>query len=365
MDKNFIGRWHSDGVVDTLNIFDGEPLRAKISISSSGYYNTKPNCIYEKDEALCFELNGEEHRMVFTLAYSDGKLKGHYTYFGSVTDIEYERVSSTPEDGKYKCRPIEQYLPNSDRTRLEVLREYAEYEGTDKCTKKSSYALGGEVPDILEKYGYSEYVGGYVGDALVFRLLDFVCDSFRHNGTKGLGKGRGIRDLILFCEGNGMATNCRGLSLILASLLRFNGIKARHVTCMPYEKAFYDCHVVVDCELPSGKRIMLDPTWRLYLTGTNGEYLSLPDMRRIFIDGDKIVINPEAGYNGTPISEEEKKYYRNYMTKNTFRFFRGTHFSDGVDENSLQLIPKGYPTEGFSKEDVQKLVYDERAFWEM
>ena len=66
---------------------------------------------------------------------------------------------------------------------------------------------------------------------------------------------------------------------MLVSLLRLNGVKAQHITCMPYEEPFEDCHVVVDCLLPTGKRIMLDPTWRLYLMDKNGEYISLPELR--------------------------------------------------------------------------------------
>jgi len=365
MSNELTGKWHSDSVIDTVNIFDGEPLRMKISISSSGYYNTKPNCVYQKDGYLCFEINGEGNRMVFFLRACGDKLKGYYTYFGEQTEIEYEKISDTPEDGEYKCRPMELYLPNSDITRLEVLTKFSEYESGNSDIPKTSYVLGGNTPKILKKYGYEEYIKGFGGDALAFRLLDFVCDNFMHNGTKGLGKGRSVEDLIRFCESNSMATNCRGLSIILASLLRLNNIKARHITCMPYEKDFYDCHVVVDCELPSGRRVMLDPTWRLYFKDKNGEYVSLANLRGMLIRGEELIMNPEAGYNRVPISDENKIYYRNYMTKNTFRFSRGKDFADGKDGRSIELIPKGYPTEGSSSGEHGKLTHNGRAFWEM
>ena len=87
-----------------------------------------------------------------------------------------------------------------------------------------------------------------------------------------MSSGRKITDIIEFCERNDNKTNCRGLAILLASLLRLNGIKAQHITCLPYEDPFDDCHVVVDCLLPSGKRIMLDPTWRLFLKDKDGEY---------------------------------------------------------------------------------------------
>lgn len=92
-----------------------------------------------------------------------------------------------------------------------------------------------------------------------------MCNHFIHDGTSGLPKGRSIKNIITFCENNNGKINCRGLAIFLASLLRLNGIKASHIICMPFEEPFDDCHVVTDCFLPSGKRIMFDPTYRLYL----------------------------------------------------------------------------------------------------
>ncbi len=48
-----------------------------------------------------------------------------------------------------------------------------------------------------------------------------------------------------FADENEGITNCRGLSLILAQLIRAYNIKAFHITCMPYEEPFSDCHVIV------------------------------------------------------------------------------------------------------------------------
>lgn len=108
---------------------------------------------------------------------------------------------------------------------------------------------------------------------------------------------------------------------------------------MPYEEPFEDCHVVVDCELPSGERIMLDPTSRLYYTDKDGKYVSLRHLRRMLIDGEELFPNKDASYNGGTFDAE---YNRNYMTKNTFRFFRGSTFSDGTDERSIDPIPLLY-----------------------
>lgn len=100
--------------------------------------------------------------------------------------------------------------------------------------------------------------------------------------------------------------------ILLAALLRLNGIKAQHITCLPYEDPFEDCHVVVDCLLPSGKRIMLDPTWRLYLKDKEGNYVSLSHLRELLLADEPIFENQTADYNGTGFAKE---YHRNYMIK--------------------------------------------------
>lgn len=368
MDNRLIGKWYKEDMGETINIFDGLPLKMKMSFSSSGYYNFEPNCVYEKDGYLCYEINDEYNRMVYHVKYENGELVGYYTRFGKTTPVRYAKVSDVPEDEPYVYAPTEIYVPKTDKTRLEVLKEYLQYDRSKTFDFNDEFVLGGEIPKILEKYKYSEYINNSdCDDKRVFSVLDFVCDNFGHNGTGGCGAGRTVTELIEFCEKNDNKSNCRGLAILLASLLRFNGIKARHITCMPYEDPFEDCHVVVDCLLPSGKRIMLDPTWRLYLRDKDGEYVSLPYLRKLLAAGEPIYENPTADYNKTGF---DKEYYRNYMTKNTFRFARCTLHKDGVDgksENSkyIELIPKGYMVENFSKDRKGEFVFDDTEFWKI
>ena len=152
---------------------------------------------------------------------------------------------------------------------------------------------------------------------------------------------------------------------MLASLLRLNGIKAQHITCMPFEDPFDDCHVVVDCLLPSGKRIMLDPTNRLYLKDGNGEYVSLQHLREMIVTGEPFFENETASYNGTGFDRDDN---RAYMTKNTFRFARCTLNKDGIDGRTetsryIELIPKDYPIEDFSEMRKKDFVYNDIEFW--
>lgn len=83
------------------------------------------------------------------------------------------------------------------------------------------------------------------------------------------------------------------------------------------------------CLLPSGKRIMLDPTYRLYLKDGDGEYVSLERLREMLLKDEPFFANEAASYNEKPFDSE---HYRNYMTKNTFRFCRGTFYREGSED---------------------------------
>ena len=367
MDNRLVGKWYKDEMGETLNIFDETPLRIKMSFSSTGHYDFEPNCVYEKDGYLCFEINDEKYRMVYRIQYVDGRLEGYYTQFGKDTPVQYSFVSDEPEDKPYRFVPTVIYVPESEETRIEILKKYALYDRTKNESYETEYILGGAVPSILEKYGFSEYVKDVdpETDDAAFKLLDFVCDHFGHDGASGLPAKRKIEDIIAYCENHGGRINCRGLAILLASLLRLYSVKARHITCKPYEDPFDDCHVVVDCQLPSGIRIMLDPSFRLFLKDKEGEYVSLEHLRKMLIDGEPFFADEKASYNGGTFDE---LWYREYMTKNTLRFSRGTFCADGYEEQSVhgvELVPANYPTEKFCDSERDGFVYNDAVFWRM
>ncbi len=365
MDQRLVGTWYKEELGETLYIFDETPLRMKMSFSSSGFFNVEPNCVYEENRDLCFEINDEYNRMVYHVHVEGECLRGYYTRFGNRTEVVYRRLSDTPDDLPYEYRPTEVYVPESDKTRLEVLREYAAYDRERPSEPYATdYVLNETLPPVLEAYEYSRYMADADpgSDEVAFRLLAFVCDHFRHDGTRGLPNGRRVEDIVAFCESHDMKVNCRGLAILLATLLRMRGIPARHITCKPFEDPFEDCHVVVDCLLPSGKRIMLDPTSRLYYTDRDGAYVSLERLRAMLISDEPLFPNADASYNGGAFDAE---YNRAYMVKNTFRFSRGTHYANGSDERGPELIPKGYDTSSFSARAQAELVHDDRMFWRM
>ena len=245
-----------------------------------------------------------------------------------------------------------------------VLKRFERY---DLSKKDIRYAyktiMRKRVPSKLKQYHYHEFMEVIPdnSDECAFRLLDFVSTHFVHNGEVSLPSYRRMKDIIDASEKVGGKTNCRGLSIILAELLRINGIKARHVTCKPYEEPFTDCHVVVDCILPSGQRVMLDPTYDLYLKDDRGNYVSLESLREGIIKGSSFFASENASYNGGEFNLSE---YLEYMAKNTFRFASNVVLGDLCIEHEkleIELIPAGYPIQGFSSK--KNFVYNPEKFW--
>ena len=246
----------------------------------------------------------------------------------------------------------------------DILRRYSDYESQQEIPKHSmQMVLTRPAPEILDKYNYRSYCVADPNnkDAIVFSMLDFVCDNFSHTSDAALQSDHSIVGVIKSCEKNGLKTNCRGLSIILAEALRMNGIRTRIVTCKPYEEPFEDCHVVVDCLMPSGTRIMLDPTYRLYLTDDSGKYISLAELREGIIAGKTFHHNANSSYNGANFNYHD---YIEYMTKNVFRF--NTNYNqDDTDSvfSEIELVPIGYATKGYSK--VIQFTTDRDYFWDM
>lgn len=251
-------------------------------------------------------------------------------------------------------------------TRIEVLRKYSMYDaGEVTCKYTMRMVLGNKAPKILLKYNYADYCNRNCEnkDDIVFAMLDFVCDNFKHDSHAWLPNSHSLVEIIRGYEKMDSKTNCRGLSLILAEVLRMNRIKARHVTCKPYEEPFSDCHVVVDCLMPSGARIMLDPTYRLYFLDDNGDYVSIVQFRKGIIEGKDFQPNINASYNGEIFDYDD---YKEYMTKNLVRFNTNYNLDDSMSDSlmsEIELIPKGYSIDGHTKR-VQYIT-DSDYFWNM
>ena len=162
------------------------------------------------------------------------------------------------------------------------------------------------------------------------------------------------------------AFNCRLHSILTYELLTAAGIKARYITCLPYDRNDNDCHVVNEVWLPeTGKWVMIDTDMKRYVTDRKGNMLSLSEIREHFINDKKVVV-----YHNFDNPSSRISYYHAYMAKNTYWFCcwgdLGFYQEDykTFPESKLRsryyaLVPEGFET--FSGREIT--TNDSEQFW--
>lgn len=109
--------------------------------------------------------------------------------------------------------------------------------------------------------------------------------------------------------------------------------------------------------------ILLDPTYRLYFVDESGGYVSIARLREGIISGVDFYPNADASHNGERFIYDN---YREYMAKNLLRLNTNLRLDDlrpDRPDTEIELVPKGYATEGFPKRT--KFVTDPAVFWNM
>lgn len=143
------------------------------------------------------------------------------------------------------------------------------------------------------------------------------------------------------------AFNCRLHSILTFELMLAADIPARYITCMPQDKDDMDCHVVNEVWLPElNKWAMVDTDMGgHFVTDNKGTPLSLKEMRKHYISGEKMIIHPAFGK-----AQKDNDYYA-YMAKNTYWFsywgtlsyYQEDYKVEGIDRNSyVNLVPSGF-----------------------
>ena len=194
----------------------------------------------------------------------------------------------------------------------------------------------------------------------------FVATNIPHDNQKEYPKYVNAIGLWEYTKTVAPAFNCRLHSILNYELLTAAGIKARYITCLPYDRNDNDCHVVNEVWLPeTGKWVMIDTDMKRYVTDRDGNLLSLAEIREHFINDKKLVVHHNFDNPSSRIS-----YYHGYMAKNTYWFCcwgdLGFYQEDynTFPESKLRsryyaLVPEGFET--FSGKEI--ITHDPEQFW--
>ncbi len=247
------------------------------------------------------------------------------------------------------------------KERKTQLAEYSEY-AEDGVEIPFTYELNQRenYEELICEYDLDSLVKGYRDVALMEVLLNWVSSNFKHDGGSGMPEGRDAITLINYCKEYG-GINCRGVAVILAEMLRVYGIPAKHITCIPKEAEFDECHVVVHAYSEELKQwIMLDPTYKLILQDKNGNYVSLPMFRNSLVNDIELKANENAGRNGGAFNLDN---YRRYMTKNVFRFTSATNFYFGAENGKYGNVENMLVPLNYTDDKSERNTSSESAFW--
>lgn len=256
--------------------------------------------------------------------------------------LDIRQISEEPGFG-----PHAYVIPEGN---VQNLRAHSTFENRP-CSGVLRYALNDpEVLRFVKEKGID--VENHHDFESICALMQKVCQLIHHDGANYTHDHAHVGTIaqIQFAEKQGNYTNCRGIAIILAGVLRAYGFRANVVECWPEKSENPEIHVV--CEVFSqehGKTVLLDPSNNL-IYFQNGVPLSLIELREAVSSGqtETLSISRDASHNGEEISLISMLAY---MSKNLM-FLRKCIRSDEISEidkdnsiclTSRDLMQAGYP----------------------
>lgn len=154
----------------------------------------------------------------------------------------------------------------------------------------------------------------------MLEVMHWLHDLVPHDGQHGNPEVMNAMSMIAACKRDHRGLNCRGLATVLNECYLALGFKSRFLTCLPYDTADADCHVIdMVWSTDLKKWIWLDPTQDAWVMDGTGMLLGPAEVRERLIDGRPLILNPDANWNHR-ISSLREDYLMGYMAKNLYRF---------------------------------------------
>lgn len=203
---------------------------------------------------------------------------------------------------------------------LNRLIEYSNYDYTEENEIVFTYmdSSSMNLHNLKQKYDLETIAGNGDEISRITNLMFWVNENLEHDGSSENPDPPNAENIIETCINENRGVNCRMLATVLNDFYLAMGFKSRHITCMPYEHEFDDCHVVnLVYSTQFDKWIMIDPSFAGFFQDEYDYYLGLSEIREKLIKDELLIISNHLNHNGKGYSKDE---YRTYMSKNLFRF---------------------------------------------
>ena len=208
-------------------------------------------------------------------------------------------------------------------TYLDILKGAYEYDTKDQSNiPEFTYQDSSNANLMALRAGFNldSIAGGGNEVSKILNLMHWIHDLIPHDGAHENPVVKNAMSMINECKTGGRGLNCRGLATVLNECYLSLGIRSRFITCMPKDSIFNDCHVInMVYSNDLMKWIWTDPTHDAYIMDETGMLLGLEEVRERLINGQMLILNPDANWNN--MSSTVKEFYLfEYMAKNLYRF---------------------------------------------
>ncbi|MEM1328585.1 MAG: transglutaminase-like domain-containing protein [Bacteroidota bacterium] len=206
---------------------------------------------------------------------------------------------------------------------LDILKEAEAYDSkVDVAIPQFTYqsANVAELKAFRAAFNLDSIAGQGNEISKIINLMNWVHDLVPHDGQHENPVVKNAMSMIKECKRDERGLNCRGLATVLNEAYLSMGIPSRHITCMPKDSVFNDCHVinmVYSSELE--KWVWMDPTHAAYVMDETGQLLDPFEVRERLIKDQPLILNPNANWNRRASTLKEN-YLEHYMAKNLYRF---------------------------------------------
>lgn len=279
------------------------------------------------------------------LLYLEESIKaGYFDYVNIKNDTDFDNIRNKIQF-KTLVEPLKKY-------HLTILKEAKEYNFEDnrelpKFTYQSKENKN--LTNLREEYNLDSIAGNGTETSKILNLMHWVHNIVKHDGASENPKVQNAINLLSVCKKENRGINCRMMATVLNECYLAIGIKSRHITCMPGEENFDDCHVInMVYSIDLKKWLWIDPTFNAYVMNENGELLSIQEVRESLILNKPLVLNPDANWNNK-IKQTKENYLDTYMAKNLYRMqcpisseFNSETTETGKSVTYIELLPLHY-----------------------
>ena len=221
---------------------------------------------------------------------------------------------------------------------VDFLKANNEYSSDEKLIDYKYEFNNPEVLAELDKRGFERVKDSSFSS--IWKLFTKMCELFTQNGMSVLNpKKRGTIAKMLEADEFGSCTNCRGMSIIFAGVLRANGIKAFYEGLFSADSDDRECHIVNEVYVEEfGKYILFDASL-CSVYKLDGKYLNSVELKDAIINGraDDVVVE-----RCNDKKKQSNVEILSYYSKNLVHFMRCINSSESTDtteDNTVVLSP--------------------------